>query len=66
MSVAYPQVMEKAKENKQHDCFTVEVVDKVGLVTMCRPERSNSMIPAFWSELPAIEHVHSMTAQAVT
>lgn len=37
-----------------HECFNVEIVDKVGLVTMNRPERSNSMIPSFWSELPEI------------
>jgi len=37
-----------------YECFTVEIVDKVGLVTMNRPERSNSMIPSFWNELPAI------------
>ena len=37
-----------------HECFTVEIVDKVGLVTMSRPERSNSMIPSFWNELPQI------------
>ena len=37
-----------------YECFDVEVVDKVGLITMNRPERSNSMIPAFWRELPAI------------
>lgn len=40
--------------NKAYECFTVEVVDKVGLVTMSRPERSNSMIPSFWNELPDI------------
>jgi len=40
--------------NKAYECFTVEVIDKVGLVTMNRPERSNSMIPSFWSELPEI------------
>lgn len=40
--------------NKAYECFTVEVVDKVGLVTMNRPERSNSMIASFWSELPEI------------
>lgn len=37
-----------------HECFDVEIIDKVGLVKMNRPERSNSMIPSFWSELPAI------------
>lgn len=40
--------------NKAHECFTVEIVDKVGLVTMNRPERSNSMIASFWRELPEI------------
>lgn len=40
--------------NKAYECFTVEIVDKVGLVTMNRPERSNSMIASFWSELPEI------------
>ena len=37
-----------------YECFEVEVVDKVGLMRMCRPQRANSMIPSFWSELPAI------------
>ena len=37
-----------------YECFDVEVIDKVGLVKMTRPERSNSMIPSFWNELPAI------------
>ena len=37
-----------------YECFSVEVVDKVGLVRMIRPHRSNSMIPSFWRELPEI------------
>jgi len=37
-----------------YECFDVDIVDKVGLVKMTRPERSNSMIPSFWNELPAI------------
>lgn len=37
-----------------YECFNVETVDKVGLVTMNRPGKSNSMIPSFWNELPAI------------
>ncbi|MEM7274799.1 MAG: enoyl-CoA hydratase-related protein, partial [Actinomycetota bacterium] len=37
-----------------HECFDVEIEDKVAHVRMNRPERSNSMIPAFWRELPAI------------
>lgn len=35
-------------------CFSVEVADQVAHVRMIRPERANSMIPAFWRELPAI------------
>ena len=35
-------------------CFDVEVTDKIGHLRMNRPERSNSMIPAFWRELPQI------------
>ncbi len=37
-----------------HECFEVDVVDKIGLVRMNRPQKSNSMIPAFWRELPEI------------
>ncbi len=37
-----------------YDCFDVEVTDKVAHVRMNRPEKSNSMIPAFWRELPQI------------
>jgi len=37
-----------------YECFNVEVADKVAVVTMNRPAKSNSMIPSFWNELPAI------------
>ena len=37
-----------------YECFDVEVADKVGHIRMNRPEKSNSMIPAFWRELPEI------------
>ncbi|MFT7647701.1 MAG: enoyl-CoA hydratase [Candidatus Poriferisodalaceae bacterium] len=37
-----------------HKCFDVEVSDQIAHIEMCRPERANSMIPEFWSELPAI------------
>ncbi len=37
-----------------YECFEVEVDDKVAHVRMNRPQRNNSMIPAFWNELPAI------------
>jgi enoyl-CoA hydratase len=37
-----------------YECFDVEVDDRVAHVVMTRPGKSNSMIPAFWRELPAI------------
>ena len=37
-----------------HECFAVETVGLVAHLRMIRPERSNSMIPSFWRELPAI------------
>ena len=37
-----------------YECFDVEVDQKVAHVRMNRPQRSNSMIPAFWRELPEI------------
>lgn len=37
-----------------YECFEVEIVDKVGHVKMIRPDRANSMIAAFWRELPQI------------
>ena len=37
-----------------YECFSVDVVDKIGLIRMIRPQRANSMIPSFWRELPEI------------
>jgi enoyl-CoA hydratase len=37
-----------------YECFDVEVDAKVAHVRMNRPQRNNSMIPAFWRELPEI------------
>lgn len=37
-----------------YSCFSLEVADQVAHLRMIRPERANSMIPAFWRELPAI------------
>jgi enoyl-CoA hydratase len=36
------------------ECFDVEVTDQVAQLRMIRPERSNSMIPSFWRDLPVI------------
>jgi enoyl-CoA hydratase/carnithine racemase len=35
-------------------CFEVTTQDKVGHIRLNRPEALNTMIPAFWSELPRI------------
>jgi enoyl-CoA hydratase len=37
-----------------YECFDLEVTDKIAHVRMTRPDRSNSMIPSFWRELPLI------------
>lgn len=37
-----------------HECFDVRVADGVAEVRLNRPEKLNSMIPSFWTELPAI------------
>lgn len=39
-----------------YECFRVDVSDKIAHVVMCRPEKRNSMIPAFWRELPRLIH----------
>lgn len=38
----------------EHTCFEVEMSDKVAHVRLCRPDEMNSMVPAFWRELPEI------------
>ena len=35
-------------------CFDCKVQDNIAHIVMSRPEQLNSMIPAFWSELPAL------------
>jgi enoyl-CoA hydratase len=37
-----------------YECFDVESTDRIAHLRMIRPERSNSMIPSFWRELPEI------------
>ncbi|MEL6372009.1 MAG: enoyl-CoA hydratase-related protein [Pseudomonadota bacterium] len=36
-----------------YECFTVEISDHIANVRLNRPEKANSMIPAFWKEFPA-------------
>lgn len=44
-----------------HTCFEVTVTDKVAHIELCRPDELNTMVPAFWTELPAI--VRSLDAE---
>jgi enoyl-CoA hydratase len=37
-----------------YECFDVDISNRVATVTLNRPEKRNSMNPAFWRELPAI------------
>jgi enoyl-CoA hydratase len=37
-----------------YECFDVEIRDKVAHVRLNRPDAMNSMVPAFWMELPRI------------
>ena len=37
-----------------YTCFEVEVADKVAHIRLSRPDALNSMIPAFWNELPQL------------
>jgi enoyl-CoA hydratase len=37
-----------------HECFDIEIADKVGHIKMNRPKKANSMIASFWNDLPAI------------
>ena len=37
-----------------YECFEVSVRDRVAHIVLSRPEKRNSMIPAFWDELPTI------------
>jgi len=37
-----------------YECFDVEVTDKVAHIRLIRPEKSNSMVPSFWRDLPVI------------
>ena len=37
-----------------YESFDVEIKDRIAHLTLCRPEKRNSMNPAFWRELPEI------------
>lgn len=37
-----------------YSCFDLSITDAVAHIVLNRPEKRNSMVPEFWSELPAI------------
>jgi len=37
-----------------YECFDVSIEDQIAHIKMIRPDKRNSMIPAFWDELPEI------------
>ena len=39
-----------------YECFDVRIEDRVAHLVLNRPRKRNSMIPAFWDELPQIVH----------
>lgn len=39
---------------KTHECFTVEIADKIAHIRLSRGDALNTMTKAFWNELPAI------------
>ena len=49
-----PGQRENYESGMDYQCFAVEVSDGIAEVRLNRPEAFNSMIPAFWEELPAL------------
>ena len=37
-----------------YESFSVDIQDRIAHIVLTRPEKRNSMIPAFWRELPEI------------
>ena len=47
-----------------YTCFDIELDDGVATVTLSRGEKLNTMIPAFWNELPALVRDLDATGEA--
>ncbi|GGW95010.1 crotonase/enoyl-CoA hydratase family protein [Alteromonas halophila] len=45
---------------RHYETLSLRVDEQIGYIQLCRPESLNSMIPAFWFELP--EAVHALDA----
>ena len=53
-----------ANSQQQHTCFEIDLDDGVAHLRLSRPEAKNSMIPEFWSELPAAVNELSDSGEA--
>jgi enoyl-CoA hydratase len=49
-----PQQRTAKGEPVEYECFDVAIENKIARIVLNRPEKRNSMSPAFWDELPAI------------
>lgn len=47
-----------------YQCFDVKIADNIAHIVLSRPEKRNSMAPAFWDELPTIVHDIDHNARA--
>ncbi|MBL6821804.1 MAG: enoyl-CoA hydratase/isomerase family protein, partial [Luminiphilus sp.] len=47
-----------------YECFELEVANGIAHIRLNRPEKANSMIPSFWTELPAAVNTLSRDASA--
>ena len=47
-----------------YSCFELTVANHVAHIRLNRPEKANSMIPAFWTELPTAVTALSREASA--
>ena len=46
----------KAGDKSDYQCFNLTIENDIAHIQLNRPEKYNSMIPAFWSELPQLIH----------
>ncbi len=53
-----------ALSNQNYTCFEIALEDEVAHLQLSRPEARNSMIPEFWSELPAAVNELSDSGEA--
>ena len=47
-----------------YECFELTVAEGIAHIRFNRPEKANSMIPSFWTELPAVINELSRDAAA--